>query len=326
MKGTIRSFVALLTCVACASVAAAQDTNRNQDTNTNVERQAERVLRQRAEAEARRAAAQAQRRGAARGRSEADISEGFSQTVRLLPGGTFDLHNVAGNVTITGSGGREGRIEAIKRVRDTLIPRARTAIKQVRIDVAERGGNVEVRTFHPRGPSRVSVDYTITLPENVNVILRSTSGNLHVQNMSGDEFVANTLSGSITLRDLASRMLDLHTVSGDMQLHDIATRRAFLQSTLGNLEYTGRLLPAGRYRLQTHRGNIRFVPSGDPGFDLEAMTFSGELRSDFALKVPGPPVERTGRPSQKVLRGTFGNAGAMVTASSFSGDVVIVKP
>jgi DUF4097 and DUF4098 domain-containing protein YvlB len=323
MKATTRSVAVLLTCVAVATSAAAQDTNSNQDRNTNVEQRSERVLRQRAVNEARRQA-EAQRR-AARGRSEADITEALSQTVRLVPGGTFDLQNVAGDITITGGAGTDARIEAVKRVRDTIAARARAAIAQTRIDIAERGGNVEVRTFHPRVPSRISVDYTITLPENVNVILRSSSGNLHVQSLSGDELVANTLSGSIVLRDLVSRILDLHTISGDMQLYDIAARRAFLQSTLGNLEYAGRLLPTGRYRLQTHRGNIRFQPSGDPGFDLEAMTFSGQLRSDFVLKMPRP-VQRTGRGAEKVLRGTVGNPAATVTASTFSGNVVIIKP
>ena len=325
MNATTRRAAVLLTCVIVASSAAAQDTNRNQDTSKDSERQAERVLRQR-DNEARRGQAQGQRRGGTRGRSnEAEITEGFSQTVRLVPGGTFDLLSGAGDVTINGSGGREARIEAIKRVRDSVGARARTAINQVRIDVVERGGNVEVRTIQPRGPSRVTVAYTISLPENVNLILRSTSGNLHVQNISGDELSANTLSGRIILRALASQMLDLHTVSGNMELHDIATRRAIVQSTLGNLEFTGRLLPTGRYRLQTHSGNIRFVPSGDPGFDLEAMTFNGQLQSEFPLKAPAP-AERTQRRQLKVLRGTVGNAGATVTAVTFSGNVVIVKP
>lgn len=325
MNATTRRVAVFLTCVIVASSAAAQDTNGTQDTNTNAERQAERVQRQR-EIEARRAQAQAKRRGATRGRSEAEITEGFSQTVRLVPGGTFDLLSGSGNVTVNGGGGREARIEAIKRVRDTVAGRARTAMNQVRIDVAERGGNVEVRTIQPRGPSRVTVEYTITVPENTNLILRSTSGNLHVQNMAGDELSANTISGRITLRTLTSRMLDLHTVMGDMLLHDIEARRAFVQSTSGNLEYTGRLVPAGRYQLQTHRGNIRFVPSGEPGFDLEAMTVSGDLRTDFVLKILEPLAGRQGRRPLKMLRGTVGNAGALVTTSTFSGDVVIAKP
>jgi DUF4097 and DUF4098 domain-containing protein YvlB len=324
MNGTARTVAVFLTCVAIASSAAAQDTNRNQDTNTNVERGQAKTAAARRAAQAK--AESAQRRATARGRGQADISEAFSQTVRLLPGGTFDLLSGTGDVTINGGGGQEARIEAIKRVRDTVAGRARAAIDQVRINVAERGGNVEVRTIQPRGPSRVTVAYTITVPENINLVLRSTSGNLHVQNISGDELSANTISGRITLRDLTSRMLDLHTVMGDMQLHDIETRRAFVQSTSGNLEYTGRLVPTGRYQLQTHRGNIRFVPSGEPGFDLEARTFSGDLRTDFVLKMLEPLAGRQGRRTLKMLRGTVGNAGALVTASTFSGNVLIVKP
>ncbi|MGH9239291.1 MAG: DUF4097 family beta strand repeat-containing protein [Vicinamibacterales bacterium] len=324
MNGTARRVAVFLTCVAIASSAAAQDTNRNQDTNTNVERG-------RAKTEAARRAAQAkaesaQRRTTARGRGQADISEAFSQTVRLVPGGTLDLLSGSGDVTVSGGGGQEARIEAIKRVRDTVAARARTAINEVRIDIAERGGNVEVRTIQPRGPSRVTVEYRIRVPDNTNLILRSTSGNLHVENMAGDELSANTISGRITLRDLTSRMLDLHSVMGDMLLHDIEARRAFVQSTSGNLEYAGRLLPTGRYQLQTHRGNIRFVPSGEPGFDLEAMTYSGDLRTDFVLKLLEPLAGRQGRRPMKMLRGTVGNAGALVTASTFSGNVLIVKP
>ena len=325
MSATTRRVAVFLTCVIVASSAAAQDTNRNQDANTNAERQQERVQRQRAALEARREA-EAQRRGGARGRGAAEISEAFSQTVRLLPGGTFDLLSGTGDVTVNGGAGREARIEAIKRVRDTAGERARTAINQVRIDVAERGGNVEVRTIQPRGRSRVTVEYTITVPENTNLILRSTSGNLHVQNMAGDELSANTISGRITLRGLTSRMLDLHSVMGDVLLHDIEARRAFVQTTSGNLEYAGRLVSAGRYQLQTHRGNIRFVPSGEPGFDLEAMTYSGDLRTDFVLKMLAPLAGRQGRRPPKMLRGTVGNAGALVKASTFSGNVEVVKP
>lgn len=325
MNGMARRVAVFLTCVAIASSAAAQDTNQNQDTNTNVQRGRAKTT------EAARRAAQAkaeaaQRRSTVRGRGQADISEAFSQTVRLVPGGTLDLLSGTGDVTVSGGGGQEAHIEAIKRVRDTVAARARTAINGVRIDVAERGGNVEVRTFQPRGPSRVTVEYRIRVPDNTNLILRSTSGNLHVQNMAGDELSANTISGRITLRDLTSRMLDLHSVMGDMLLHDIEARRAFVQSTSGNLEYAGRLLPTGRYQLQTHRGNIRFVPSGEPGFDLEAMTYSGDLRTDFVLKLLEPLAGRQGRRPMKMLRGTVGNAGALVTASTFSGNVLIVKP
>ena len=207
-----------------------------------------------------------------------------------MSGGTFELQNAAGDVTITGGGGRDARIEATKRVRGASDARARAMLDTIQIDVVERGGNVEVRTLRQRGPGNATVDYTITLPENVNVILRSASGNLSVLRMAGDELRMNTLSGNVVVRELKGRMLDVHTVTGNMLLQNIAAQRALLESTAGNIEYTGRLLRTGHYQFQNHRGDIRVTPSGDPGFDLEARTYKGNLRSDFVLTMLRPPA------------------------------------
>jgi hypothetical protein len=306
----------MLMCIACASSVAAQAPNTP----------SAQELRQ----QARRAEALAQRGGGARGRigrgGTADASESFSRTVRLESGGTFELQNQAGDVSITGGGGRDARIEATKRVRGASDERVRAILNAITIDVVERGGNVEVRTLRQRGPGNATVDYTITLPENANVILRSASGNLSVLRMSGDELRMNTLSGNVTVRELKGRMLDLHTVSGNMILQDIDAQRALLESMAGNIEYTGRLLPTGRYQFQNHRGDIRVTPSGNPGFDLEAMTYKGNLRSDFVLRMLRPRADARERDRRQVLRGTFGNAGAMLNVQSFSGNIVIVKP
>ena len=326
MKGT-RGIVALLTCMTCASAAAAQ-TSQEYSRVQEVEQQRVRKAEAKAEAQAR----ATQQKRAARGARPVqpggqETTETVSRTVRLERGGTFDLWNsTSGDVTITGTGGREARIEAIKVVRALSPQRARAQLDALRVDIAERGGNVEVRTFQPRSPSQGIVRYVVTLPENTSLILRTASGNLHVQNMAGDEITANTLSGNVVARDLRSRVVELHTVLGSMNLQDIAAQRAFLQSMAGKVEYAGRFLRAGRYQFQTHGGDITVTPSGGPGFDLEATTFRGELRNDFDLKrMLEPPAFRRG-PVQKTLRGTVGDAGAMLTVTSFSGNIVIVKP
>jgi hypothetical protein len=322
MNGTIRSVACALACIACAAAAAAQ-TPQETERQRRDARQQLRATQMAAEKKVQ----DARGRIAGRRGGQVEASEPFSRTVRLVNGGTFDLWNVAGDVTITG-GGRETRIDAVKRVREVNDRRAQALLAGIRIEIAERGGNVEVRTVHPRTTTAggAAVDYTITLPSNANVILRSTSGNLHVQNISGDELTANTLSGNVIISDLTTRMLELHTVLGNMQLHDVATQRALLQSMAGNLEYAGRLMRTGRYQLQTHRGDIRVIPSGDAGFDLEAMTHSGDLHSEFVLKLPPQPRPGPRRPVQRVLRGTFGDAAAALTATSFGGNIIIVKP
>ncbi len=294
----------------------------------------------------------------------AEASEPFARTAKLERGGTFELQNVAGSITVTGGGGNEARIDAVKRTRAVSEANARAALDQIRIDVVERGGNVEVRTITGRvNPRMALVDYTVTLPAGANVILQTVSGDVRVQRLSGevraesyngnvsaanskrvralrsmsgnidvtdsesDELNADTLSGQILIRKLKGRVIDLKTITGNAVLQDVAAERAVVQSTAGALEYGGRLLRSGSYQFQTHSGNIRVLPAGNPGFDLEAMTYSGDLRSDFNLKpVPVRPAQPQRAQPQRTLRGTFGDAGAVLTASSFSGNIVIVKP
>jgi putative adhesin len=335
MKATTPGIAVLLTCVGCASTVAAQAPQDaytrvfelRQESNSN-KAQTQNEARQRANAEKAEAARQRRggpQRGGQRG-GQAEASETFTRMVHLDRGATFDLRNVVGDVTITGGGGREGKIEVFKRVRAFNDQRAQLVLPQLRVEIAERGGNVEVRTIQPRGAGEARVDYVVTLPANINVILRSSSGNLRVQNMSGDELNVNTLRGNVTVSDLQSRLLELHTVLGDMTLQNIAARRAFVQTMGGNVEYTGPLQRTGQYRIQTHTGNIRMmIPPGGPGFDLDAMTNKGDLQSDFVVKPQqqGPVVRRPA--PLRFLRGPVGDAGAMLTTYSFGGNIVIVK-
>ncbi len=320
MSTKIQSAV-LLTCLACASPLAAQSVPE-----VDERPQARRQL----QAPARRPqGGAAQRRAGA----AAEATQTISQTARLERGGTFELRNVLGNVLVTGGrGDREVQIQATKRIVSFPNPRAQALLNAILVEVTERGGNVEVNTVHPGGlagrggPNRpvVVVDYVVVLPPDSNVILRSTSGTLRLQNVTGDQFELNTLSGDVVMQALRARMLQLHTVTGNMLLQDILAERALVQSTAGNVEYAGDLLPSGRYKLQSHDGRIRVRPTGNPGFDLDAQTVTGRLLSEFALRQRTRPRVVTG-PASRALRGQYGNAGAALTALTFSGNIEIVK-
>jgi hypothetical protein len=288
-----------------------------------------------------------------------EATEAFSQTVRLGRNGTFELQNVAGDIVVTGGGGDDVRIEATKRARHPQDASARAALRTLEIQVVERGGNVQVRTEYSRGSRNTvaRVDYRISVPSSANLVLGTMSGNVSVSNVAGelraratsgnvitssvrrvrqlatvsgnvevadaetDELEASSVDGDIVLRNVKGRILELSTVTGDARLIDVELDRASLQSMAGDLEFNGRLARSGRYDFQTHSGTIRVVPSGAQGFDLEATSFSGDVRSDFALKTAGA----ASRGPQRMLRGTFGDAGAMVSAQSFAGDILIVR-
>jgi len=286
------------------------------------------------------------------------VTEAFTQTIRLGRNGTFDLQNAAGNIIVNGGGGDEVRIDAVKSVRHRVESTARAALPQVRITVTERGGNVEVRTEQPRRGNAVSsVEYTVAVPSGASVVLQTVSGDVRVTNIGGelraqsrsgsitaasvrrvrelrsvsgtidlsdgesDELTAHTLGGDVLVRNLKGRVLDLQTVTGDVRLTGVEVDRARLESMAGDLDYSGRLTRSGRYEFQTHSGDIRLSPSGNPGFDLQATSFSGTLRSEYTLKAQ----QADPRAPNQSLNGTFGDASAAVTAQSFSGDILVLK-
>jgi DUF4097 and DUF4098 domain-containing protein YvlB len=298
-----------------------------------------------------------------------EYTEAFSRTVRLGNNGAFDLANVAGDVTITGGGGDDVRIQATKRVHDSNEAAARALLRNIEIRVVERNGLVEVNTDMPQGRNvAAAVDYTIALPSGARVGVRTVSGNIRISNVkgelraesvsgdvsaaavgqlrtlksvsgdieltdvSGDDVAANTVSGDVTARNLKARSLDLESVSGDMRFTDADCDRISLRTINGDIDYAGRLSRSGRYELQSHSGDVRVTPSGSVAFDLEASTFSGDVRSDYALTGRGGAQGRGnafagggGPRLNRTVRGSFGEGGAQVTIRSFSGDIVIVK-
>jgi DUF4097 and DUF4098 domain-containing protein YvlB len=303
----------------------------------------------------------AERRARLEERRGPEFTEAFNRTIRLGRNGTFDLSNVSGDVTVTGGGGDDVRIEAIKRVRDRSEAEAKALLQAIQIQVSERPGLVEIRTELPRRRNwSGGVDYTVALPNSANVTLRTVSGDLRVTNVrgelraetvsgdvvasqlgrvrtlravsgdlqitdaEGDELTAGTVSGDVIARNVRVKTMDFESVSGDLRFAEVESERVNMRSISGDIEYGGRLARSGRYELQSHSGDIRLTPAGNTGFDVDANTFSGDIRSDFQLRGGTQPVD-TGRGRSRSLRGAVGDASAILTLRSFNGDILIMR-
>jgi DUF4097 and DUF4098 domain-containing protein YvlB len=331
---------------------------------TAQDRPATEQARQRAREEAQRQREQAaqERRARLEERRGAEFADQFTRTVRLGRNGTFDLSNVSGDVVITGGGGDDVRIDARKHVRARDEADAKALLQGMEIQVSERSGLVEVRTEFPRRRNwSGGVDYTIALPNGANVAVRTVNGDLRLTNVrgelraetvsgdviaasvgrvrslktvsgdlqvtdaQGDDVALQTVSGDVIVRNARGRSIELEAVSGDLRFIDVEFDRANLRTISGDIEYAGRLARSGRYDLQSHSGDIRLSPVGNTGFDLDASTFSGDVRSDFQLggsQVTAPAAPRRGN---RTMRGTFGDASAILTLRSFNGDVILIR-
>ncbi|HEX6323850.1 MAG TPA: DUF4097 family beta strand repeat-containing protein [Vicinamibacterales bacterium] len=240
--------------------------------------------------------------------------------------------------------------DALEQLKLVRIETAETAGRfEVREVYPERRGRDSRRNFS------VTTEYRVTAPAGARVRADSISGSISVSGIRGEQAL-NTISGNVSVRQggalikgqsisgnvelvsaqedavvelsstsgnvtaqgLRLRRIDLGSISGRIVGRDLQADQASLHTMSGNVEYSGSLTSGGRYEFRTHSGDVRLTLAGGTGFELEASTFSGEVRSGLQLRLQGDLGRRT-----RTVRGTYGDGGARVTARSFSGDVLI---
>ena len=294
--------------------------------------------------------------------------EKITKTFKVGATGTLDLANISGDILVNEGGGDTITIEATKKVRARSDAAAKEQFQNCQVNFVERAGRVEVKVVYSGQKNQAWVDFVVTAPAGTNLYPHSVSGDIKVTGIKGDlraESVSgdvtvhsapgatllksvsgsvevdgvnardalelNSVSGDITVRNAKARQITAESVSGEVTLRDVACERATVKSISGDVVYTGSLARGGRYEMTSHSGEIRLTLPSDVGFELNARTFSGNVRSDLPVAFKANDQNRgdrggrhSGRTNQS-LQGTFGDGSAMITLSSFSGDIVVAK-
>ena len=199
-----------------------------------------------------------------------------------------------------------------------------TAPERARITVKTISGNISVRDIKgDLGLETISGNIRIANAGRI-PLAKTISGNVEIADTSIEGTMdASTVSGTLLLHKLTARRLDLHSISGNVELQDVTCDRIDAQSVSGNINLTGALVRGGRYDLGSHSGEVKVLVSGNVGFELSATSFSGSIRADMPVTMQGSTREGRGR--QQDMRGTYGDGGAILDLTSFSGSIVIGK-
>ena len=285
-------------------------------------------------------------------------TERATKTFKVGPNGSLDVSSVSGDVVVSEVAGDTMTVEAVKRVRSRTPEGAKEQFANTQLVMSQSGNRVEVKINYIGQRNHASVDFTVTAPAGTTVNARSVSGNVRVPGIKGevraesvsgdvtasgtpdlalaksgsgdidvsgvsgqDELTAGSISGNVTLRGIKARVVNADSVSGEIQLFDVACERATVKSISGEVDYTGPIAKTGRYELKSHSGDVRMTLSADIGFELEAQSFSGNVRSD--LPITTRAGETIGR--RRGLRGTHGDGGALLILNTFSGDITLAK-
>jgi Ni/Co efflux regulator RcnB len=152
---------------------------------------------------------------------------------------------------------------------------------------------------------------------------KSISGNVEVVESEIDGSLnASTASGAVVLRRVKARQVAAGSISGDVTLEDVDAQQVEGQTVSGTVNFGGALARGGRYEFTSHSGGVNVALAGNAGFEIEATSFSGSIRSDFSFGSPGDNERGRWRRS---LRGVVGDGSSVVELTTFSGSIVITK-
>jgi hypothetical protein len=154
---------------------------------------------------------------------------------------------------------------------------------------------------------------------------KSVSGTVEIVDTQADAGIdAQSVSGNVLFRNVNAQRVEAGSVSGDVLFQDVQCERVEAHSVSGNIEYRGNLAKNGRYELNSHSGDVRIAVGGGTGFELQAESFSGSVRSDLPLSARVRDRDDD-RGRRRALRGVYGDGSAVLSVTTFSGNIVVSK-
>jgi DUF4097 and DUF4098 domain-containing protein YvlB len=210
---------------------------------------------------------------------------------------------------------------------------------KVEVDSSHEGDRLEIESHLLKGGDAQSgrVDYELTVPPNVPLNLRSSTGPLSVEKMQSDLSLegadaevnvrnvshchvhVKTMRGNVTLTDVRDGHIEITSISGDVHLNSVSGPRVQVESGTGKVFYDGNFGSSGTYAFTTHTGDIEALIAPDASADFSARSMQGFVKSDVPLR----PKDHNRFPTElgRSFFGTIGKAASEVVLKSISGTI-----
>jgi Toastrack DUF4097 len=247
-------------------------------------------------------------------------------TYTVGPRAVVSITNNYGPITVRPSPNRQVVVETV------------THSDAVSLVNEQHGDRIELRSMSTRQGSNL-VDYTVLVPIDAFVSLRSSDGTIRAQGLRGDVILeaaagsvevtdirdahlhVRTLTGPISLTDIRGSHLDIHSVSGNVSLRNVTGPSVEVNSGSGLISYEGDPGPVGEYLLTSHSGDLDVSIPASALVDIKARSIKGEADPDFPIAT-GFAGSRTGNLLLKP--GTI--TGSRFELRSFRGKIHLKRP
>jgi len=236
-----------------------------------------------------------------------------------------------------------GKITVKSWPKSEVVVVANHASEKTEVDAEQSGNRVDVITHHLTdkvAPNELEANYEITVPEETELQVRTDSGWVIVERVSGDMtistiaanvdlkevagyLVIDTVNGSLVCTRCAGR-IDFKSIGGNLSLLQPVANTIRASTSSGSILFDGDFVRFGTYNLRTNTGPIDVIFSESDSFNLVATSLNGKVDSGVSLKPPSHV--RRGTPAQATsLMGTYNTGLARVELTSFSGTIRIAK-
>lgn len=180
------------------------------------------------------------------------------------------------------------------------------------------------------------VDYEVLVPADATVTLRSATGPLSAEKLTGDLMLEGntadvevrdlsnghvhikTLNGPVTLTNITDGHVEVTSVGGEVALNSVNGPLVHVNSNSGRILYDGDFGDGGEYSLVTHTGDIEATAPAYASMDVVASSTQGKVVNDFPLR---PAHTSFAAKAGSAFAGTMGKAASSVKLLSFSGKI-----
>ena len=201
-----------------------------------------------------------------------DYEQVYQKRFDVSNGSGVKVYNINGGVKV-----EEWKKDSVEVYALIKSRRGKKEVEKVQILVKE-GDDLIIRTEHLKKNPKITIEYTIKVPEFVTVKkIKTVNGSIKLNGVSGKKIKLESVNGSIRAEDVDG-FINAETVNGSIKIKGC--------SGLGELETTNGSITAelnsirNDIDINTTNGSVKFYLADGIDAEIELSTFNGRIKID----------------------------------------------
>ena len=244
-------------------------------------------------------------------------------TLDFASGKKLSVHARNGGITLKTWTRDQIFVRAEKKAKASDEEGAEELLETTTIEIEETDSGIEIRTQRPDNKWNlfkdwnISVNYTITVPQNVRLDLETVNGSISIPSTTGN-VKSETVNGSIKINGTRGA-IDVETVNGKINLTEIIGGIK-AETVNGSIEIAIAEQIQDNIRAEAVNGGLQISLPSDFQGRIQAESTIGHIDTEFPIEVKG----RVGGRINKSLKGNLnGGNGPNIKLQTLNGGIDI---